>query len=213
MDRWNGKIAVVTGASSGIGAATVVDLVKAGMIVCGLARRQERIEALKDDLPENLRGNLHAIKCDISKEEEIKATFAEIEKLYGGVDVLINNAGIGRTARLIDADNSEKLREIIDTNVLGLVFCTREAVQSMKKRGDNGHIVNINSIAGHKVPMTIGVMPSMNIYPASKFAVTALTESLRQELISAESKIKVTVGFCRMDSLRILHNIFFLAEY
>jgi NADP+-dependent farnesol dehydrogenase len=76
---------------------------------------------------------------------------------------------------------------------MGLVFCTREAVQSMKKRGDTGHIVHINSIAGHNVQIMIDIS-SPNIYPASKYAVTALTESLRQELIAADSKIKVTVS-------------------
>jgi NADP+-dependent farnesol dehydrogenase len=193
MERWQGKVAVVTGASAGIGAATVIDLVKAGMVVVGLARRPDRIEALKSSVPESMQKNLHAMKCDVSQEAEIIATFAEIEKKFGGVDVLINNAGILRTTSLIAPDNSVPLREIIDTNVMGLVFCTREAVQSMKKRGDNGHIVLINSIAGHHVPMSIG-MSSLNIYPASKFAVTAITESLRQELISADSKIKITVS-------------------
>jgi NADP+-dependent farnesol dehydrogenase len=195
MDRWQGKIAVVTGASAGIGSAIVVDLVKAGMVVVGLARRPDRIEALKSNIPERMQKNVHAMKCDVSKEPQIIATFAEIEKKFGGVDVLVNNAGIIRTTSLIAPDNSVPLSEIIDTNVMGLVFCTREAVQSMKKRGDNGHthIVHINSIAGHSVQIMIDIS-SPNIYPASKYAVTALTESLRQELIAADSKIKVTVS-------------------
>jgi NADP+-dependent farnesol dehydrogenase len=193
MERWSGKIAVVTGASSGIGAATVVDLVKAGMIVVGLARRQDRIEALKSELPKNLQSNLHAIKCDVSKEEEITSTFANIEKSFGGIDVLVNNAGIIRATQLIDADNSSKIHEVVDTNLLGLVFCAREAIQSMRKRGDNGHIININSIAGHSPIICLDIMPSLNIYPATKYAVTAVTESLRQELIETGSKIRVTV--------------------
>jgi NADP+-dependent farnesol dehydrogenase len=163
------------------------------MVVCGLARRQDRVEALKLQLPESVRGNLHAIKCDVSKEEEIVATFADIENKFGGVDVLVNNAGINRQCQLIDADNSEKVREVVNTNVMGVVFCTREAVKSMKSRGDNGHVVNINSLLGHKIPFLPNI-PSFNIYPATKHAVTAMTESLRQELVIAGSKIKVTVG-------------------
>jgi NADP+-dependent farnesol dehydrogenase len=176
MDRWIGKVAVVTGSSSGIGAAIVVDLVKAGMTVVGLARRVERTEELKAQVPERQRSNLHAIKCDVSKEEEIVAVFGDIERRFGGVDVLVNNAGIARATELSGGDNSAKIREVIDTNVLGLVFCTREAVQSMKKRGDCGHVVHINSIAGHKVPIIPGSQRSFNVYPASKHAVTALTE-------------------------------------
>jgi NADP+-dependent farnesol dehydrogenase len=193
MNRWNGKIAVVTGSSSGIGAAIVVDLVKAGMVVVGLARRVDRTEQLREKVPEQLRANLHAIKCDVSKEEDIVATFVDIEKRFGGVDVLVNNAGILRDTNLCNAD-SAKIREVLDTNVLGLVFCTREAIQSMKKRGDCGHVIHINSIAGHMVPKMPPGMPHLNIYPASKHAVTALTESLRQELLMAGSKIRVTVS-------------------
>ncbi|XP_058831310.1 farnesol dehydrogenase-like [Topomyia yanbarensis] len=189
MDRWVGKVAVVTGASSGIGAATVKQLIKAGMVVVGLARRVERVEALKDDLPGDERKRLHAMKCDVSKEEDIVGTFKLIEEQLGGVDVLVNNAGVGLgVANLIDAGNTETLRTVIDTNVLGLVLCSREAVQSMKRRSVDGHIIHINSVAGHRVPP----IPRFNIYAASKFAVTAITETMRQELRNEGSKTKVT---------------------
>ncbi|XP_001867076.2 farnesol dehydrogenase [Culex quinquefasciatus] len=187
MDRWEGKVAVVTGASSGIGAATAKALANAGMTVVGLARRLERVKALKDELEGPARGRLYAAKCDVSKEEEIVKTFAWIEEQFGGVDVLVNNAGIFRHTKLVEADNSEKLREVIDTNVMGLVFCTREAFQSMKKRSVDGHIVHINSVAGHKASL-----PNTNIYAASKFAVTALTETMRLEFKTEGTKIKVT---------------------
>lgn len=194
MERWSGKIAVVTGASSGIGASTTVELVKAGLIVIGLARRDDRVEELKKDLSEPLRKNLYSMKCDVSKEEDIVRTFATIESKFGGVDVLVNNAGIARPTTLIDSKNSVPIREVIDTNVLGLVFCTRESVQSMLKRDVAGHIIYINSIAGHHVPNLNVPNFSFNIYPATKHAVTALTETLRQDLNKLKSKIKVTVS-------------------
>ncbi|XP_065082198.1 farnesol dehydrogenase-like [Ochlerotatus camptorhynchus] len=187
MDRWTGKVAVVTGASSGIGAATAKRLVQAGMVVVGLARRVERTEALKDDLDESIRHRFHAVRCDVSKEEDILKTFQWIEETLGGADVLVNNAGIYRNTKLINADNTTMIREVMDTNVLGLIFCTREAFQSMKKRSVDGHILHINSVAGHK-----SSLPNMNIYCASKFAVTALTETLRQEFKAEGTKIKVT---------------------
>ncbi|XP_058831552.1 farnesol dehydrogenase-like [Topomyia yanbarensis] len=187
MYRWVGKVAVVTGSSSGIGAATAKALVKAGMVVVGLARRVERVEALKLELKQADRDRLHAIKCDVSKEENILETFKLVEEKFGGVDVLINNAGILRETKLIEAE-TEKVREVIDTNVMGLVLCSREAFKSMKKRSVDGHIVHINSIAGHMVPN----FPNLNIYPASKFAVTAITETMRHELRTEGTKVKVT---------------------
>ncbi|XP_062558600.1 farnesol dehydrogenase-like [Armigeres subalbatus] len=188
MERWSGKVAIVTGASSGIGAATAKDLVKAGMVVVGLARRVDRVEALKTDLPASAADRLHAVKCDVSKEEDILQVFKWVEEKFGGVDVLINNAGIVRQTDLIDADNTKMLREVLDTNVLGLVLCSREAYQSMKKRSVDGHIVHINSVLGH----TVLNFPHLNVYPASKHAVTAITETMRNELRTAGTKIKIT---------------------
>ncbi|XP_058461016.1 farnesol dehydrogenase-like [Malaya genurostris] len=187
MDRWVGKVAVVTGASSGIGAAIAKALVNAGMVVVGLARRVERVEGLKSHLRPADHNRLHAIKCDVSKEEEILKTFKLVEDKFGGVDVLINNAGVLRETSLIEAE-TQKLREVLDTNVMGLVLCSREAFKLMKKRSVDGHIVHINSIAGHSVPN----FPNLNIYPASKFAVTAITETMRHELRTEGSKVKVT---------------------
>lgn len=191
MDRWVGKVAVVTGSSSGIGAAIAKDLAKAGMVVVGLARRIERVEALKDDLPESAKNLLHAVKCDVSKEEDILKTFKWVEEKFGGVDVLINNAGILPEADLLEAGNSQALRDVMDTNVMGLVLCSREACLSMKKRSVDGHVVHINSIAGHRVPN----FPKLNIYVASKHAVTAITETMRNELRKEGTGIKVTVCF------------------
>ncbi|XP_053685029.1 farnesol dehydrogenase-like [Sabethes cyaneus] len=188
MDRWNGKVAIVTGASSGIGAATAQALVKAGMVVVGLARRVERVEELKNELDESLRGQLHAVKCDVKKEEDILEAFKLVNEKFGGVDVLVNNAGVTRRTTLLKAGNTDQLREVLDTNLMGLVLCSREAFQSMKKRSVDGHIVHINSILGHHLIN----YPGLNIYPASKYGVTAVTETMRQELRTEGTKIKVT---------------------
>ncbi|XP_058123686.1 farnesol dehydrogenase-like [Anopheles ziemanni] len=188
MNRWVGKVAVVTGSSSGIGAAIAKDLAKAGLITVGLARRVERVEALKKDIPAQAAGRLHALKCDVSSEADIEATFKQIEKTFGGVDVLVNNAGIARSSNLLDQGNAADLRATLDTNVTGLVLCSQAAYRSMIARSVDGHIIHINSVAGHGIPK----IPKMNIYPASKYAVTAITETMRQELRDAGTKIKVT---------------------
>lgn len=193
MERWIGKTAIVTGASSGIGAAISIDLLNAGVNVVGLARRQERVEALKDSIASTATGILHAIKCDLTNEDDIRQAFAWVNENLNGVDILVNNAGIIKTMNLLDADNTAQLRETIDTNILAVALCSREAVQSMRQRNVAGHIVHINSCAGHKIPYFVGLYPSFNIYPSTKYAVTAMTEVMRQELQTFNSKIKVTV--------------------
>lgn len=152
MERWVGKVAVVTGASSGIGAQIAIDLVNAGLIVVGLARRIERIEELKSKISPSTTGVLHSLRCDVTREEDIKQAFKWTTDNLGGVDVLVNNAGIARNFNLIDEDNTATVKEIVDTNVMAVVLCTRDAFQSMKQRNVDGHIFVINSIAGHTVP-------------------------------------------------------------
>ena len=153
----------------------------------GLARRSERVEDLAKQL-EGKKGKLHAVKTDISKEEDILKAFKWVSDNLGPVHILINNAGIIQQTNLTEGD-TEKWKKIFDTNVLGLCIATREAVKIMKANKIDGHIVHINSVAGHKVPN----FPGLNVYPASKYAVTALTETLRQELNHLGLKIKITV--------------------
>jgi len=191
MERWQGKVAVVTGASSGIGAAICKDLVKAGMIVAGLARRKNRVEALKQDIPSDAPGKLYAVKCDISRDDDVVKAFGWILFELGGVDVLVNNAGVVRMVSLTDEGNEDDLRDVLQTNLWGLIMCTKKAVEIMKRKNVvGGHIININSLMGHHVLSSLG--PMANVYPASKFGVTAITEVLRQEFNFDNAKYKVT---------------------
>ncbi|XP_058466519.1 farnesol dehydrogenase-like [Malaya genurostris] len=188
MERWQGKVAIVTGASSGMGTAIAKALATAGLVTVGLARRVDRVKALKAELPAEVASKLHTFQCDISKEEDILAAFKYVEDNFGGVDVLVNNAGTYENIDLLIPGNTEFLRQSLDVNVLGLALCSREATLSMKKRSVAGHILHINSIEGHHVPY----YPGANLYPASKYAVTAITETMRHELRAAGIKIKVT---------------------
>lgn len=193
VDKWIGKVAVVTGSSAGIGAAILKDFAKHGITVIGLARRAERVEAIIKELGET-KGKAYAYKCDVSDAKSVTEAFKWIESKFGVVNILVNNAGISRnTSILSEGDDAfQKMNEIIDTNVIGLLSCTREAHRLMKKSDDYSLIVNINSILGHSVPFM--QMP-VSVYPASKHAVTALTETLRQELVvSGSEKIRVTVS-------------------
>ncbi|KAF5288871.1 hypothetical protein FQA39_LY03750 [Lamprigera yunnana] len=193
MNRWKEKIAIVTGASSGIGAAITLSLLKEGLIVVGFARRIEKIQELSTSK------NLHAIKVDITKEEEILQAFKWIKDNLGPIHILINNAGIGRVTSLIDG-KTELWKDVLDTNVMGLCVATREGVKVMRENKVDGHIIHINSIAGHRVFN----VPNTNVLAASKFAVTALTETLRLELNSIQSKIKissVSPGIVKTDAI------------
>ncbi|XP_023318767.1 uncharacterized protein LOC106657151 isoform X3 [Trichogramma pretiosum] len=186
MDRLSGKVAVVTGASAGIGLAIAKELLRQGMTVVGLARRKSLMEErLGGGIIKS--GEFRAIECDVSKEESVKEAFQQIERDLGALHVLINNAGIFRLNSLADADIKD-IREQIDVNVLGLVHCSREAIRIMKDKDLEGHIVNMNSIQGHRVHTVPGL--NFNVYSATKHAVTAITETLQKELLGG--KIRVT---------------------
>lgn len=196
MERWIGKVAVVTGASSGIGAAICKDLVKAGMIVVGLARRKQRVEELRAQIPSDAPGKLYALQCDVSSDDDVVKAFGWIVFEIGAIHVLVNNAGITRFGPVTGEARSESdLRSTLQTNLWGTIQCTRKAVEIMQRQQIVGaHVIMINSVAGHKVPCS-PAMPMLNVYPSSKFGVTALTEVLRQEFNANGMQFKVTVGW------------------
>ncbi|XP_044736521.1 farnesol dehydrogenase-like [Chrysoperla carnea] len=188
MDKWANKVVVVTGASSGIGYGIAKRLTKYGLQVIGLARRVERIQKLASELA-NESGKLHPIKCDITNDNQVTEIFNNIKKQFGGIDVLINNAGCVTKNETLLEGSMEVHRNLIETNILALTHCTQLAVKSMIERNIYGQVINLNSIYGHIIPIA---KPIPNLYPASKFAVTAISETLRQELYFLNNtKIKV----------------------
>lgn len=182
MKRWQGRVALVTGASAGIGREVAAVLARAGMKVAMGARRIDRLNELAESLPD---AELLPVEADLRQEEQILALFEKVRGTWGGVDVMVNNAGLGHRAPLTSG-STEQWREMLEVNVLGLCVCTREAVTDMRKRGDDGHVIHLSSMAAHRVPRGSGV------YSATKFAVRSLTEGLRQELRELDSKIRVT---------------------
>lgn len=187
MEKWRGKIAVVTGASSGIGEAIVRDLAAGGLIVIGLARGVEKIAEIAKDFEE---GKIVPYKCDVSDLESIKEAFKWIEEKFSSIHILINNAGIAMYEKILDPSDeiTDRINKLIDTNFKGLVHCAREGVRLIKKSDDYGMIINVSSIMDSVIPFP---NPSA-IYPSSKFAVRAFSEIVRQELIvSNNDKIRV----------------------
>ncbi|XP_075238673.1 farnesol dehydrogenase-like [Lycorma delicatula] len=188
MENWKGKVAVVTGASSGIGAAIAESLVNIGMNVVGLARRSDRLEELKNKL-KGQKGKFHPVKTDLAKEADILSAFQWVEKNLGGIHILINNAGILLGFIPIEASSTDDWRQIYDINVIALQICSREGIRSMRKHNiDDGYIINISSIIAHVSTPITGIAT----YYASKKAVNTIGEGLRAELGQTNSKIRVT---------------------
>ncbi|GJQ80323.1 hypothetical protein Trydic_g12206 [Trypoxylus dichotomus] len=177
------KIAIVTGASAGIGAAIVKEFLASGMKVVGLARRKDKVEELGEDYEDRL----FALKVDLTNEEDIVNAFSWTLENVGPVDVLVNNAGVS-TVKPIEYAEIEDFKSIIGTNLLGAMLCTREAIKTMKAQDISGTIININSVAGNEV---CGV-PLISIYTASKYGLRGFNDYIRKELAIAGSKIRIT---------------------
>ncbi|XP_045130200.1 dehydrogenase/reductase SDR family member 11-like isoform X2 [Portunus trituberculatus] len=187
MNRWTGRVALVTGASTGIGASVTRRLVAEGMRVAGAARSVDRVQAMADEL-KGQPGSLLPIECDLTKDDQVLAMFARIKREFGGVDVCINNAGRALLSPLAEG-TPDQWRKMLDLNVVALCLCTREALASMKERGvDDGHIIHINSMGGHRISTLYG----NGFYTGTKHMVTALTEALRQELRQTNSNIRIS---------------------
>ncbi|ELU08443.1 hypothetical protein CAPTEDRAFT_21960 [Capitella teleta] len=184
MERWQGRVALVTGGSSGVGMATVIALVKQGMKVATCARSMDKLAQLSLDLKAE-KGSLLPIHCDLRNEAEIMKMFETIAAQWGGVDVLVNNAGLALDSWIIDGD-SEPWRNMIDVNILAPCLCARESVKSMRSRDVNdGHVINLNSMSGHRVG-------KLHFYSVTKFATQAITDAIRWELRGIQSGIKVS---------------------
>jgi NADP-dependent 3-hydroxy acid dehydrogenase YdfG len=178
----NGKVAVVTGASSGIGEATVRSLAGEGAAVVAGARRKERLDGLVEEVTRD-GGKAIAVECDVTDEQQAHALVDRAIEEFGKIDILVNNAGVMLLSK-VEKGLSDEWRQMFDVNVLGLLYATDAAVEAMKRQG-SGHIVNVSSVAGRKTRPTGGV------YSGTKFAVNAISEALRQELL--EDGIRITI--------------------
>jgi NADP-dependent 3-hydroxy acid dehydrogenase YdfG len=179
-----GKKAVVTGASSGIGEATVEALVGEGAIVSAGARRRDRIEALA----ERAGGTVHAHEVDVTDEAAARSFIEESASQMGGLDILVNNAGVMLLGPVAGAD-VEHWQRMINVNCLGLLYCTHATLPIMGEAG-GGHIVNVSSVAGRQASLGSAV------YNMTKFGVVAFSEALRQEVLHANVRVTcVEPGF------------------
>ena len=186
MGRLDGTIAVVTGASSGIGWATTHALAAEGATVAALARRLDRLEELVSAV-RNDGGRAHAHQVDVTDDEAVAAAMEAIGSQHGRIDVLVNNAGYLVNAPAVEARLAD-WRRTLDVNVGGVLSATHAALRHVLDAADGprgvADIVTISSVAGRRVPS-----PSSNVYAASKHAVGAFAEALRQELASKRVRV------------------------
>ncbi|MBX4888712.1 SDR family oxidoreductase [Rhizobium bangladeshense] len=178
----DGKVALVTGASSGIGAATALKLAKAGAKLGLAARRLDRLSALQQQIADH-GGQAVALEMDVVDQASVTAGAEKLAEAFGSIDILFNNAGLMPISDL-EVLKTEEWHRMVDVNIKGLLNTTA-AVLPMMIRQKGGHIVNTSSIAGRKV------FPGLAVYCATKHAVTAISEGMRLEL-SKKHNIRVT---------------------
>jgi 17beta-estradiol 17-dehydrogenase / 3beta-hydroxysteroid 3-dehydrogenase len=183
LQRWRGRIALVTGASGGIGEGIARALAGIGMKVVIVARRRERLDALAAELGKN-GAQMMVCAGDVGNESEVLAMFDAVNKQWGAIDVLVNNAGTGMMSKL-EEGQWQDWRDTLNINVAAPALFVREALRGMYAKGE-AQIINLSSIYGHR-----DQVPNFSFYQASKFAVRALTDTLRAELAAKGAKVRV----------------------
>jgi NADP-dependent 3-hydroxy acid dehydrogenase YdfG len=184
----DGTVALVTGASSGIGEATARELAARGAAVAVAARRGDRLKALAEDIAA-AGGRTLAIEADMTDEEQARHAVERTVAEWGRLDILVNNAGIARLGSLVDG-KVEDWEQMVTLNVLGQLYCTHAALPHLLRAAEDGprqvaDLVNVASLSGRTARKGAGV------YSATKHAVIAFSESLRQEVASRRVRVSV----------------------
>lgn len=181
MTEIKDKIAVVTGGTKGIGRAIAESLLKADARVFICARKKTELKSALSQL--SALGRIEGEICDVRSETQVKMMIDECARVFGGIDILINNAGVGFMSKTVEEMSPDNFRQTLETNLFGVFYACHFAIPEMKKRG-GGYIINISSLAGQNAH------PRMAAYNASKFGLNGFTEAMMQEVRA--DNIKVT---------------------
>jgi 3-hydroxy acid dehydrogenase / malonic semialdehyde reductase len=177
------QIILITGASSGIGTACARIFAGAGAKLILAARRLERLQQLADTLKKDFSTEIHLLQLDVRDRSAVEAAVSTLPPAWSEIDILINNAGLSRGLDKLHEGSFQDWEDMIDTNIKGLLYLSRYVVPGMVNR-DRGHVVNLGSIAGHQT------YPGGNVYCATKAAVRAISEGLKQDLLG--TRVRVT---------------------
>ncbi|MEH2241803.1 SDR family oxidoreductase [Nostoc sp.] len=183
MTSLENQIILITGASSGIGTACARIFAGAGAKLILAARRLERLQQLADTLNKDFSTEIHLLELDVRDRTAVESAISTLPSAWSDIDILINNAGLSRGLDKLHEGSFQDWEDMIDTNVKGLLYLSRYVVPGMVSR-DRGHVVNLGSIAGHQT------YPGGNVYCASKAAVRAISEGLKQDLLG--TRVRVT---------------------
>ncbi len=175
------QIVLITGASSGIGAACARVFAGAGAKLILAARRLDRLEQLVLTL-HGTSGQIHLLQLDVRDRSAVESAIFNLPPSWSNIDILINNAGLSRGLSKLHEGNIQDWEEMIDTNIKGLLYLTRYVTPGMISR-DRGHVVNLGSIAGHQT------YPGGNVYCGTKAAVQAISEGLKQDLLGTPVRV------------------------
>ena len=182
MKKLENNIVFITGASAGIGKACAIAFAEEGADLLLAARRVERLKELAEELIGKHKIKVNTIKLDVRNRNEVKDTLTSLNDEWKNIDILINNAGLARGFNKIYEGKIDDWEEMIDTNIKGLLYVTRQVLPKMVEQ-QRGHIINIGSVAGHET------YPMGNVYAATKFAVDALTKSIRMDVLDKNIKV------------------------
>jgi serine 3-dehydrogenase len=182
MNRLTNTIVCITGASSGIGASCAKAFASEGASLLLLARRKDRLDTLAADLTAQFGTRIQTATLDVRNREHVEKVFGSLPGEWRQIDILVNNAGLSRGLDKLHEGKVQDWEEMIDTNVKGLLYVSRTVIPGMVQRGA-GHVINIGSIAGHQV------YPGGNVYCATKYAVKALTEGLKMDLLGTGVRV------------------------
>jgi 3-hydroxy acid dehydrogenase / malonic semialdehyde reductase len=182
MESVRDKIVCITGASSGIGAACAEIFAREGSALILSARRTERLENIARTLREKYHVKIHTVSLDVTRQKEVESVFASLPAEWQPIDILVNNAGLSRGLDKLQDGKIQDWEEMIDTNVKGLLYVSRAVLPGMVQR-NRGHVINIGSIAGRQL------YPGGNVYCASKFAVHALTQGMKMDVLGTPIRV------------------------
>jgi|SRR5690625_402690 len=182
MGQLTGKTAIITGASSGIGATIARHLANEGANVVLAARRKEKLDAIAEEINSKENGRALAVVTDVANQSEVEATVQQATEAFGPIAIFVNNAGLMLDAK-IQNGKVDEWDQMIDVNIKGVLYGVNAVIPSMVERA-TGHIINISSVSGHEVTKV------SSVYSATKFAIRALSMGMEKEL--AHTGVRVT---------------------